>query len=140
MATKNPADVTGRKRDELAAQNVEEIQKRIDEINKPYEEAKKRVEMIDNDITEYNKNIESHKATHAAAIVSTSHENVGFAAEAHALHHGADEHIAKMARDTAKKGLSFKEFREKRAQEKRADKAIEEEAGIKPDTGLPPKA
>ena len=33
MATKNPADVTGRKRDELAAQNVEEVQKRAEEMS-----------------------------------------------------------------------------------------------------------
>ena len=41
---KNPADVTGRKRDELAAQNVEEIQKRAEEMSLATAEAAQKLE------------------------------------------------------------------------------------------------
>jgi hypothetical protein len=44
MATKNPADVTGRKRDELAAQNVEEVQKRAEEMSLATAEKAERLE------------------------------------------------------------------------------------------------
>jgi hypothetical protein len=46
---KNPADVTGRKRDELAAKNVEEIQKRAEEMSLATAEAavKLETEVID---------------------------------------------------------------------------------------------
>ena len=44
MAAKNPADVTGRKRDELAAQNVEEVQKRAEEMSLATAKAAERLE------------------------------------------------------------------------------------------------
>lgn len=44
MATKNPADVTGRKRDELAAQHVEEVQKRAEEMSLATAEKAERLE------------------------------------------------------------------------------------------------
>ena len=49
MATKNPGDVTGRKRDENAAKHVEEIQARAEEMSLATAEAERKLteEVID---------------------------------------------------------------------------------------------
>ena len=44
MATKNPADVTGRKRDELAAKHADEVQKRAAEMSLATAEAAEKLE------------------------------------------------------------------------------------------------
>lgn len=55
MATKNPADVTGRKRDELASQHVEEIQKRAEEMSLATAEAAQKLETEVIDATKPNR-------------------------------------------------------------------------------------
>lgn len=116
---------------------VEEIQKRIDDVTAPYNTAKKEYDSI-------KKVYDTRVQFHAERLVKNSHANVEESAARNVQHNFPtqsehSEHVAQMARDTAKKGLSFKKFREKREMEKRADKEIESSAGIV-DTGLPPKA